>query len=140
MELQREDTRRDAMALLAKLRPSMLLVFLVGVPVILLTRWTFFVHQPDFFERTSPSISKTAAYAPASYLFATGMVATAVFLIASWYIARRINGWSIDALTPGPGTSWLSALGGAATVLAPSPAFCWRFWPSSAWRSATKAT
>ena len=102
LELQREDTRRDAMALLEILRPSMLLVFLVGVPVMLLTRWTFFVHEPDFFERTSPSISKTAAYAPASYLFATGMVATAVFLIISWYIARRIGSRSIDALKPGP--------------------------------------
>ena len=95
----------------------MLLVFIVGVPIILATRWVFFVHDPAIFERTSPSISKTAAYAPASYLFTAGMVVTAVFLIISWYIARRVISWCIDSLQPGPGTALLRALGGAASAL-----------------------
>jgi hypothetical protein len=45
------------------------------------------------------------------------MVVTAVFLITSWYIARRINGWSFESLRPGPRTGLMSALSGAGSLL-----------------------
>jgi hypothetical protein len=92
-------------------------VFFVGVPVILITRWSFVVHHSEFFERTNPSISKTAAYAPGSYIFATGIVLTAVFLIMSWYIGRRVNGWSFEALRPVPRIRLMNSLGGAGSIL-----------------------
>ncbi|MDP6705475.1 MAG: hypothetical protein QF893_03940 [Alphaproteobacteria bacterium] len=117
LEWQRDDARRDAAAALEKLSPCMLLVFLVGVPIILITRWAFVVHHAEFFERTNPSISKTAAYAPGSYIFAAGIVLTAVLLIMAWYIGRRVNGWSFEALRPGPGTGLMSALSGAGSIL-----------------------
>ena len=63
----------------------------IGIPVILLTRLLAWLYQPQLFEATLPTISKTAAYAPASWLFTPGMALVAVAIVLAWPISYLLN-------------------------------------------------
>ena len=63
----------------------------IGVPVILLTRLLSWLYQPRLFDATLPTISKTAAYAPASWLFTPGMTLVAVAIVLAWPISYLLN-------------------------------------------------
>ena len=66
-------------------------VFLLGVSVTLMCRYLFFVYHPEFFQGGIPSISRTAAFPPGSYLFTTGITLTAVLIFISWYFVFHMN-------------------------------------------------
>jgi uncharacterized membrane-anchored protein YitT (DUF2179 family) len=63
----------------------------IGIPVVLLTRLLAWLYQPQLFESTLPTISKTAAYAPASWLFTPGMAIVAIAIVLAWPISYLLN-------------------------------------------------
>jgi hypothetical protein len=48
----------------------------------------FYATNPEYFERSVPTISRTGSYPPTSYLFATGMVLVSVCIFVTWALAR----------------------------------------------------
>ncbi len=70
---------------------SSLLVSLVGVPVIMATRYIFAAYYPDYVATRVPTISKTSALEPASYLFAPGMTIVAICALTAWWLVWRLN-------------------------------------------------
>ncbi len=76
------------------------LVSLLGVPVIMATRYIFAAHLPDYFARRSPTISRTSAHEPASWLFGPGMTLVAVNTITAWSLVWRFNAARIAAAEP----------------------------------------
>lgn len=66
-------------------------VFLLGVSVTLMSRYLFYIYHPEFFERGVPSISRTAAFPPSSYLFTIGITLTSVLIFISWYFVFHMN-------------------------------------------------
>lgn len=63
----------------------------IGIPVILLTRLLAWLYQPQLFETTLPTISKTAAFAPASFLFTPGMSLVSIAIVLAWPISYLLN-------------------------------------------------
>ncbi len=70
---------------------SSLLVSLVGVPVIMAARYIFAAYYPDYVATRVPTISKTSALEPASYLFAPGMTIVAICALTAWWLVWRLN-------------------------------------------------
>lgn len=68
-----------------------LLVFLIGAPLIILTRVIFHIYHPEYFVNRLPSISKTAAFAPGSYLFSLGMILVSLCILISWTYIYQLN-------------------------------------------------
>ena len=66
-------------------------VFVIGTTVTLATRYLFFLYHPEYFDTGVPSISRTAAFAPGSYLFAAGISFTAALIFISWYFVFYLN-------------------------------------------------
>lgn len=60
------------------------LVFVIGVPSILVTRAIFLGYHPENFVDSSPTISETASHPPASLFFLVTMVMVTVCIIISW--------------------------------------------------------
>jgi hypothetical protein len=60
------------------------LVFLIGAPTLLVTRMVFQHHYPHKFVGTLPSISGTAAAAPASSIFMWAILAVVLCILVSW--------------------------------------------------------
>ncbi len=83
-----------------RLAVSSLLVGLVGVPVIMATRFIFAANYPEYISRRVPTISKFSAYEPASYLFTPGMTFVALCGIVAWWLVWRMNGERIATLDP----------------------------------------
>ncbi len=100
------------------------LVSLIGVPVIMATRYIFIADQPDYVARRVPTISKTSALEVASYLFAPGMTIVALCALTAWWLSWRMNNARIAAAEPSslrPGLCrWLNhcwLLGGVVVCL-----------------------
>ena len=64
------------------------LVFYLGVFTVAATGLLFYATNPEYFERSVPTISRTGSYPPTSYLFATGMVLVSVCIFVTWVLAR----------------------------------------------------
>lgn len=75
----------------------------IGIPAILLTRLLSWLYQPQLFNGTLPSISKTAAYSPGSWLFTPAMTLVAAAIVIAWPISYMLNRREILKLVP-PGT------------------------------------
>lgn len=67
------------------------LVFYLGVVTVAATDLVFYAVNPGYFDRSVPTISRAGSFAPANYLFATGMVLVAVCIFVTWSIARRTH-------------------------------------------------
>jgi phosphatidylglycerophosphate synthase len=78
---------------------AMLVIFipLVGIPTILLTRLLAWIYHPALFERTVPTVSKTAAFAPGSFVFTAGMTLAAAAIVLAWPIVHARNARAIAA-------------------------------------------
>ena len=74
-------------------------IFIVGVSIIFLTRYVFHVFHPSYFDGRVPSISKSAAYAPGSYLFCLGMIIVCVLIFITVAHVRNIYHTRINRLT-----------------------------------------
>lgn len=68
-----------------------LLVCFIGGPLIICTRIIFYIYHPQYFINRLPSISKTAAYAPGSYLFSFGMILVSLCILISWTYIYQLN-------------------------------------------------
>jgi len=60
------------------------LVFLIGTPTLLITRYVYWLHYPQEFVGTSPTISGTASVAPTSDIFQWAILAAVVCIIVTW--------------------------------------------------------
>jgi hypothetical protein len=69
---------------LARLSICLPLVFLIGVPTILITRGIFLYYHPENFVGSSPTISETASLPPASLFFLTAMMLVVACIFVSW--------------------------------------------------------
>jgi hypothetical membrane protein len=68
------------------------LVFVLGSATVLSTRYVFFLHHPEYFLRAAgPTISRTAAFAPSSLVFAVGICATALAAATGWTAVAFAN-------------------------------------------------
>lgn len=74
-------------------------IFVVGVMIIFLTRYIFYVYHPSYFDNRVPSISKSAAYAPGSYLFCIGMIVVCVLIFITVAHVRNIYHTRINRLS-----------------------------------------
>jgi hypothetical protein len=63
----------------------------LGIPVVLLTRIAAWVFRPELFVGTLPSISKTAAFAPGTWIFTSGMSVVALCVVLAWPIGHMLN-------------------------------------------------
>ena len=93
------------------------LVLLISMPAVLATRLILNATYPDRFDHTIPSISKTAAYAPGSYVFAIGMSAVAICIVISWWVFRRVGSERILHFAPRSYQYRLLGLNSAGSVL-----------------------
>lgn len=73
------------------MEPSLPLVFLIGVPTLLITRWVFAQHSPDAFVGTLPSISETASAGLAAMIFKWAILAATVCIVTCWWLVLRMN-------------------------------------------------
>jgi hypothetical protein len=92
------------------------LVFVIGAPVILLTRLILYLTQSNL-DYVIPSISRTAVYAPGSHIFAVGMTAVAICIAVSWWVCRRVGKERILCLAPERFQYGLIGLNAAASYL-----------------------
>jgi hypothetical protein len=60
------------------------LVFLLGAPSVLITRFIFLHYYPDHFVGDSPTISETASHPPSSVFFEWSMALVTACIIVSW--------------------------------------------------------
>ncbi|MBN9589522.1 MAG: hypothetical protein J0G99_11000 [Alphaproteobacteria bacterium] len=60
------------------------LVFVIGVPSVLITRLIFLHYFPDHFVNDSPTISETASRWPSDIFFEWTMALVTLFIIVSW--------------------------------------------------------
>ena len=74
-----------------KLLMAPVLVFFMGVPLIISTRIIFYIYHPEYFINRLPSISKTAAYTPGSYLFYPGMTFVSLCILVTWTYIYQLN-------------------------------------------------
>lgn len=88
----------------------------IGMPTIVLTRLLAWWHQPQLFATTLPSVSKTAALAPGSWVFATGMLLVAGCSILAWPIFRMLNRRAIRSLAPAAAAPSIERLNSAAAL------------------------
>ena len=95
-----------------------ILIPAVGVPTILLARLLAWIFEPRLFDGTLPTISKTAAFAPASMVFTTGMTLVGAAIVLAWPIAHAFNARSIARLAAGGGLAFLNGAALAAGVAA----------------------
>lgn len=70
---------------------SLLAVFIFGVSTVVITRILLYVYHPKYFLHTIPTISKTAAFAPGSYIFSTGMSIVSACIVISWLLVFKLN-------------------------------------------------
>ena len=88
MELESRDA---AGGWLARLSLCLPLVFLIGVPTILITRVIFLNYHPERFVTSSPSISETASLPPASLFFVALMLVVVACIFVSWPLNAFCN-------------------------------------------------
>lgn len=60
------------------------LVFAIGAPSILITRFIFLRYYPDHFVGDSPTISETASHPPSSHFFEWTMALVTICIVVSW--------------------------------------------------------
>ena len=75
---------------------SLLVVFILGVSTVVVTRILLYVHHPKYFLHTIPSISKTAAFAPGSYIFTVGMTVVSACIVITWVLIFKLNNHRIN--------------------------------------------
>lgn len=73
-------------------------VFFVGVTIIILTRYVFYIFHPSYFDGRVPSISKSAAFAPGVYLFCAGTVVVCICIFITVDYVKQIYSSRIDRL------------------------------------------
>lgn len=78
------------------------LVFYLGVLTVAATGLAFYAVNPEYFIRSVPTISRTGAIPPTSYIFATGMAVVAVCIFVTWALARRAQKEMIAKLIHDP--------------------------------------
>lgn len=78
------DGRQGTGGWLSRLSICLPLVFLIGVPTILVTRAIFAHHYPQNFVGSSPTISETASLPPASLFFLVMMNLVVACIFVSW--------------------------------------------------------
>jgi len=66
-------------------------VFVIGTSTLFMTRLIFYNTHPDYFVNNSPTISRTAAFAPAGDVFMVGMCIVTILGFISWGIALQSN-------------------------------------------------
>jgi len=94
-----------------RLTPSLPLVFLIGVPTLLITRWVFAQHSPNAFVGTLPSISETASAGLAAVIFQWAILASTVCIVTCWWLVLRMNRLRLAHLAaPGQDLRLTSAL------------------------------
>lgn len=74
------------------------MVFLLGVPTIFLTRFVFHATRPEYFADTIPTISKSAAFAPASDVFLIGILVVSTCIVMAWLLVFRMSRERLQAL------------------------------------------
>jgi hypothetical protein len=75
-------------------------VFLIGAPTLLVTRLVFQHHYPQEFVGTLPSISGTAALAPASSVFMWAILATVLCILVAWSLELAMVRHRLATLAP----------------------------------------
>lgn len=81
---------------------SLLVVFILGVSTVVVTRILLYVHHPKYFLHTIPSISKTAAFEPGSYIFSVGMSVVSACILITWVLIFKLNSQRISLVSLGP--------------------------------------
>jgi len=66
-------------------------VFVIGTSTLFLSRLVFYHTHPHYFVDNSPTISRTAAFAPAGDVFMVGMCMVTILGYLSWGLALRSN-------------------------------------------------
>jgi hypothetical protein len=97
---------------LERLSWALPLVFVLGAPSILITRFIFLRYYPDHFVGDSPTISETASHPPSSVFFEWTMALVTACIVVSWTLNILRNRRRLSEL----------ALGGV-KVLGPSIAY-----------------
>jgi hypothetical protein len=90
------------------------LVFIIGMPSVLITRLIFLDYFPDHFVGDSPTISETASRWPSDVFFEWTMALVTICILVSWSLnvvrnRRRLAGFSRSGLNVG-GPATLFAL------------------------------
>jgi hypothetical protein len=86
------------------------LVFIIGMPSVLITRLIFLEYFPDHFVGDSPTISETASRWPSDVFFEWTMALVTICILVSWSLnvvrnRRRLAGFSRSGLNvAGPAT------------------------------------
>ena len=106
------------MGLPTTLLPLVLLaISLVGIPTVLVVRIIAYIEHPDLFIGTLPTISKTAAFAPGTQIFAIGMTCAAICIIIAWPLAWLVNRRNIERFTDAGYERWLLYSGATLATL-----------------------
>lgn len=101
-----------------RLTPSLPLVFLIGVPTLLITRRVFEAHSPNAFVGTLPSISETASAGLAAVIFKWAILAATVCIVTCWSLVLRMNRHRLAHLAlPGQDLRLTGALNLAASLI-----------------------
>jgi hypothetical protein len=78
-------------ALLERLSWCVPLVFLIGAPSVLITRFIFLRYYPSHFVNDSPTISETASYPPSSQFFEWTMALVTICVVVFWSLNMMRN-------------------------------------------------
>src|SRR5210317_711035 len=73
-----------------------LFITFAGMAIVITTRYVAYIHHPEVFDHSLPTISKTASLDIATQLFAYTMPIIAVCILFAWYLGylatlERIN-------------------------------------------------
>ena len=109
------------MSLLERLSWCLPLVFFIGAPSVLITRFIFLHYYPDHFVNDSPTISETRPHPPGLSLFEWTMALVTVCIVISWSLnmlrnRRRLS--QIASGTPVLGPAILHTLAGLTGICA----------------------
>lgn len=70
---------------------GLVLVLPLGVATIFLSRFAFHLARPEYFERRLPTISKTGAFPPASYVFLSGVGMVSLCVFVTWVLVAWLH-------------------------------------------------
>ncbi|MEY4878629.1 MAG: Frag1/DRAM/Sfk1 family [Pseudomonadota bacterium] len=70
---------------------SLVMIFAIGAPSLIITRYIYWQMRPEVFLRNPPSISGTASRPPSSDFFMWSMFAVTVCICIAWLLNLRMN-------------------------------------------------
>lgn len=81
---------------------SLFLIFAVGAPSLIVTRYLYWLTRPEVFLTTTPSISGTASEPPSSEFFFWAASVIVVLLFVAWTLNAMMNAGRLSAAVPRP--------------------------------------